>query len=136
MYQDTTRRLLNHSESCQVYKVASLLTEALKSSRRVGRRCLRIAQHSPQHLDHTHIELTPRLTCQLLEGFRRRTLGPVALGTVPVVPAPKHHVVGVHRRHYARSKRDLLPFETIGVTSSVRALVVVPDHRDRPRQNL
>src|SRR5215203_1265594 len=29
MYQDTTRRLLNHSESCQVYKVASLLTEAL-----------------------------------------------------------------------------------------------------------
>jgi hypothetical protein len=33
MYQDTTGRLLNHSESFQVQKVASLLTEALSRRR-------------------------------------------------------------------------------------------------------
>src|SRR5215203_3079766 len=32
MYQDTTGRLLNPSESCQVLKVASLLTEALSGT--------------------------------------------------------------------------------------------------------
>jgi hypothetical protein len=45
MYQDTTGRLLNHSESCQVYKVASLLTEALN---RYDRR----AQFGDAHPDH------------------------------------------------------------------------------------
>jgi hypothetical protein len=32
MYQDATERLLNHSEGCQVYKVASLLTDALSQT--------------------------------------------------------------------------------------------------------
>src|SRR5215210_8680371 len=103
------------------------------SSWRVPRRCLRIAQQPPQRLDHPHIELASRFAPELLEGFRGRTLGPVALG--PVGPA-KHHVVGVHHRHYARSERYLISFEPIGVTSSVRALVVMPDHRDRSREGL
>jgi hypothetical protein len=34
MYQGTVGRLLNHSENCQVRKVVSLLTEALRQSLR------------------------------------------------------------------------------------------------------
>src|SRR5215210_2678140 len=103
------------------------------SSRRVTRRYLRIAQQPPQRLDHPNIELVSRFVPKLLEGFRGRTLGPVALG--PVGPA-KHHVVGVHHRHYARSERYLISFEPIGVTSSVRTLVVMPDHRECPGEGL
>src|SRR5215211_427150 len=65
----------------------------LKSTRRVARRGLRLAQRPPHRLDDPHIELASRFTRELLEGFRGRTLGPVALR--PVGPAPKHNVVGV-----------------------------------------
>src|SRR5215212_901506 len=97
------------------------------SSWRVSRGCLRIAQQPPHRLDYPHIELASRFVPELLEGFGRRTLGPGALE--PVGPA-KHHVVGVHHRHYARSERYLISFEPIGVTASVRTLVVMPDHRE------
>src|SRR5215210_8024635 len=105
----------------------------LISSRRVTRRSLRIPKQPPQRLDHPHIELASRFAPELLEGFGGRTLGPIAFG--PVGPA-KHHVVGVHHRHYARSERYLISFEPIGVTATVRALVVMPDHRDRSREGL
>src|SRR5215208_3384412 len=103
------------------------------SSWRVTRRCLRIAQQPPHRLDHPNIELASRFAPELLEGFGGRLLGPVALG--PVGPA-KHHVVGVHHRHYARSERCLIPLEPIGVTASVWKLVVMPDHRERPGEGL
>src|SRR5215213_7928133 len=103
------------------------------SSWRVSRRCLRMPQQPPQRLDHPNIELASRFAPELLEGFCGRTLGPVAFG--PVGPA-KHHVVGVHHRHYARSERYLIPFEPIRVTASVRTLVVMPDHRERPGKGL
>src|SRR5215216_4166892 len=106
----------------------------LMSSRRVTRRCLWIPQQPLHRLGHPHIELASRFTPELLEGFRRRTLGPVAVG--PIGPAPKHNVVGVNRRHYARSERYLISFKLIGVTASVRALVVMPDYRDRSREKL
>src|SRR5215211_4507607 len=109
----------------------------LMSSRRVTRRCLWIPQQPLHRLDHPHIELASRFATELLEGFRRRTLGPVAVVPVavrPVGPAPKHHVVGVHRRHNARPERYLIPFKPIGVTASVRTLVVMPDHRGRSRE--
>jgi hypothetical protein len=38
MYQGTVGRLLNHSENCQVRKVVSLLTEALRQSQRADQR--------------------------------------------------------------------------------------------------
>src|SRR5215212_1021780 len=101
------------------------------SSWRVSRRCLRIAQQPPHRLDHPHIELVSRFVPELLEGFCRRPLGPVALG--PVGPA-NHHVVGVNHRHYARPERYLISLEPIWVTASVRTLVVMPDYWDRPRQ--
>src|SRR5215212_8821811 len=103
------------------------------SSWRVTRRYLRIAKQPPHRLDYPNIELASRFAPELLEGFRGRTLGPVAFG--PVGPA-KHHVVGVHHRHYARTQGYLIPFEPIGVTASVRTLVVMPDHRDRPEERL
>src|SRR5215213_9642942 len=91
-------------------QTSNLQAEELISSWRVTRRCLRIAQQPPHRLDYPHIELASRFVPELLEGFGGRTLGPVALG--PVEPA-NHHVVGVNHRHYARSERYLLPFETI-----------------------
>src|SRR5215211_8483438 len=97
------------------------------SSWRVSQRCLRIAQQPPHRLDHPHIELAARFTPELMEGFRGRPLGPVALG--PVGPA-KHHVVGVNHRHYTRPERYLISFESIWVTASVRTLVVIPHDRD------
>src|SRR5215207_6085707 len=103
------------------------------SSWRVSRRCLRIAQQPSHRLDYLHIELASRSAPELLEGFGRRTLGPVALG--PVGPA-NHHVVGVNHRHYARPERYLIPFKPIGVTASVRTLVVMPDHRECSREEL
>src|SRR5215204_5644354 len=106
----------------------------LKNSWRISRRCLWSLQPPPKRLDHPWIELTPRLTFQLLQSFRRRTLSPEAFGLVE--PAPKHHVVGVRHCDYARSERYLLPFELIGVTGSVQALVVMPDHRNRPGEGL
>src|SRR5215211_3260434 len=100
----------------------------------VTRGCLRIAQQPPHRLDHPPIELASRFAPELPERFGGRTLGPpVALG--PVGPA-KHHVVGVHHRHYARPERYLLSFEPIGVTASVWTLVVMPDDRDRPGKGL
>src|SRR5215207_9608842 len=101
------------------------------SSWRVTRRCLRIAQQPTHRLDYPHIVLASRFVPELLEGFGGRTLGPVALG--PVGPA-KHHVVSVHHRHYARSERYLISFEPIGITASIWTLVVMPDHRERPRE--
>src|SRR5215211_8577466 len=102
-------------------------------SQRISRRSLRIAQQPPHRLDYPHIELASRFVPELLEGFCGRPLGPVALG--PVGPA-KHHVVGVNHRHYARSERYLISLEPIGVTASVRTLVVMPDHRQRSREKL
>src|SRR5215212_10529973 len=110
------------------------LNRKLMSLRGVSRRCLRIPQQPLHRLDHPHIELASRFAPELLEGFGRRTLGPVAVG--PIGSAPKHNVVGVNRRHYARSERYLIPFKLIGVTASVRALVVMPDHRECPGEEL
>src|SRR5215213_11009999 len=103
------------------------------SSWRVSRRCLRIAQQPTHRLDYPHIELASRFTPELLEGFRGRTLGPVALGPEG---SANHHVVGVNHRHYARSERYLISFAPIGVTASVRTLVVMPDHREGPGEEL
>src|SRR5215213_1046746 len=104
------------------------------SSWLLTRRCLRSPRQPPHRLDHPPIELASRFAPELPERFGGRTLGPpVALG--PVGPA-KHHVVGVHRRHYARPERYLLTFEPIGVTASVRTLVVMPDHRECPGDGL
>src|ERR687894_1514517 len=100
---------------------------------RVSRRSLRTAQQPTHRLDYPHIELVSRFVPELLEGFGGRPLGPVALG--PVGPA-NHHVVGVHHRHNTRSERYLLSFEPIGVTATVRTLVVMPDHRERPGDGL
>src|ERR687891_2851289 len=105
-------------------QTSNLQAEELISSWPVTRQSLRTAQQPTHRLDYPHIELASRFVPELLEGFGRRPLGPVALG--PVGPA-NHHVVGVHHRHYARSERYLIPFEPIGVTASVRALVVMPD---------
>src|SRR3954471_13356526 len=111
----------------------NLQAEKLMSSRRLTRRYLRIAQQPPHRLDYPNIELASRFVPELLEGFGGRTLGPVALG--PVGPA-KHHVVGVHHRHYTRTQGYLISFEPVGVTASVRTLVVMPDHRECPREGL
>src|SRR5215208_5663730 len=103
------------------------------SSWRVTRRCLRIAQQPTHRLDYPNIELASRFVPELLEGFRGRPLGPVALGPVG---SANHHVVGVNHRHYARPERYLISFEPIWVTASVRTLVVMPDHRERSREEL
>src|SRR5215213_7693242 len=103
------------------------------SSWRVSQRCLRIAQQPTHRLDHPHIELAARFTPELMEGFRGRPLGPVALGPVG---SANHHVVGVNHRHYARPERYIIHFKPIGVTPSVRTLVVMPDHWERSREEL
>src|SRR5215212_7157876 len=110
------------------------LNRKLMSLRGVSRRCLRIPQQPLHRLDHPHIELASRFAPELLEGFRRRTLWPVAVG--PIGSAPKHNVVGVNRRHYACPERYLISLEPIGVTASVRTLVVMLDHRERSREEL
>ena len=79
-----------------------------------------LLEHGEERVHHPGVELRAPAAVQL-----GQALGVAERGLVRT-PA-RHGVVGVHHRHGARERRDVLAGEAVGVPAAVVALVVVAD---------
>ena len=80
-----------------------------------------------KHIDDLRIELVARLVAQRPRGlFLRQRRAVWAFGS--------HRIVGIGRRHDARSQGDLMAAQPVGVPFAVKSLVMMVDDRDQGRE--